>query len=69
MKGAIGILLIVSGFMVGYLVLIGKLPTGNTAVPQTGLIEQGPLASGGTSGGALTTGVGGGLMTTRGFKF
>lgn len=69
MKGAIGILLIVSGFMVGYLVLIGKLPTSSTAIPQTGLIEQGPLANGGTSGGSLTTGVGGGLMTTRGLKF
>lgn len=71
MKAALGILLIVGGFTIGYLVLIGKLPTNtNTATPQKGLTEQPSLSGGGSSGGNLTPGIGGAaLFAAKGMIF
>lgn len=70
MKAAIGILLIVGGFSIGYLVLIGKLPTNIVSQTATEVTGHNNAPGGGTSGGNLTPGVGGAaLFAAKGMIF
>lgn len=70
MKAALGILLIVGGFTIGYLVLIGKLPTTTTPQMATEITGHNNTPGGGTSGGNLTPGIGGAaLIAAKGMVF